>query len=32
MCALYILSGLELEYEVEEEGTGRDKIYIARVT
>ena len=23
---------LELEYDVEEEGSGRDKVYIARVT
>ena len=25
-------TGLELEYEVDEEGSGRDKTYIARVT
>ena len=25
-------AGLELEYDVEEEGSGRDKTYIARVT
>ena len=28
----HVLGGLELEYDVEEEGSGRDKTYIARVT
>ena len=31
-CRLPCVTGLELEYEVEEEGSGRDKTYIARVT